>query len=124
MTLLKNYLGTEPGGGTSILSGHVDHFRSIDFQDVGWGCGWRNIQMLILIFFSKGNTKARRSCLADVGSSPTSLHSKHGLNLHGTKDLIQLAQITLTATYLGNALGLVPPSALHFSVLLVFMLAL
>lgn len=46
MTLLKNCLDTEPAGTTSILSGYVDHFHSIDFEDVGWGCGWRNIQML------------------------------------------------------------------------------
>ncbi|KAM7274819.1 hypothetical protein ACFE04_016685 [Oxalis oulophora] len=30
----------------SILSGHVDHFQSTISEDVGWGCGWRNIQML------------------------------------------------------------------------------
>nr|GEX29786.1 hypothetical protein [Tanacetum cinerariifolium] len=46
MTLLKNCLEAEPPGSSSILSGYVDHFHSIDFEDVGWGCGWRNIQML------------------------------------------------------------------------------
>ncbi|PWA70528.1 peptidase C78, ubiquitin fold modifier-specific peptidase 1/ 2 [Artemisia annua] len=46
MSLLKNCLDTEPAATTSFLSGHVDHFHSIDFEDVGWGCGWRNIQML------------------------------------------------------------------------------
>lgn len=30
----------------SILSGYVDHFQSVDSEDVGWGCDWRNIQML------------------------------------------------------------------------------
>ncbi|GJW02732.1 zinc finger with UFM1-specific peptidase domain protein isoform X1 [Tanacetum coccineum] len=46
MTLLRNCLDTEPPGSTNILSGYVDHFHNIDFEDVGWGCGWRNIQML------------------------------------------------------------------------------
>nr|XP_043632618.1 zinc finger-containing ubiquitin peptidase 1 isoform X2 [Erigeron canadensis] len=46
MTLLYNCLECESGQSTSILSGYVDHFQSIEFEDVGWGCGWRNIQML------------------------------------------------------------------------------
>ncbi|TYK00896.1 zinc finger with UFM1-specific peptidase domain protein isoform X4 [Cucumis melo var. makuwa] len=25
---------------------YVDHYQSIEFEDFGWGCGWRNIQML------------------------------------------------------------------------------
>ncbi|KAI3720510.1 hypothetical protein L2E82_31497 [Cichorium intybus] len=44
MGLLKNCL--ECDGGVSILCGYVDHFQSTEFEDVGWGCGWRNIQML------------------------------------------------------------------------------
>lgn len=31
---------------TVLLSGYVDHFQSLPSEDVGWGCGWRNIQML------------------------------------------------------------------------------
>ncbi|KAB1215972.1 Zinc finger with UFM1-specific peptidase domain protein [Morella rubra] len=46
MTLLKNCLELEAGNSTSILSGYVDHFQSIESEDDGWGCGWRNIQML------------------------------------------------------------------------------
>ncbi|KAM3693653.1 hypothetical protein ACB098_08G181600 [Castanea mollissima] len=46
MALLKNCLELEAGNSTSILSGYVDHFHSIESEDVGWGCGWRNIQML------------------------------------------------------------------------------
>ena len=46
MALLKNCLELESGNSTSILSGYVDHFQSIESEDVGWGCGWRNIQML------------------------------------------------------------------------------
>ncbi|CAA0831285.1 Peptidase C78- ubiquitin fold modifier-specific peptidase 1/ 2 [Striga hermonthica] len=46
MTLLKNCLETEPGDTLSILCRHIDHFESIRSWDGGWGCGWRNIQML------------------------------------------------------------------------------
>ncbi|KAF3432702.1 hypothetical protein FNV43_RR23804 [Rhamnella rubrinervis] len=46
MALLGKCLESETDNTTSILSGYVDHFQSIDSEDVGWGCGWRNIQML------------------------------------------------------------------------------
>ncbi|XP_062158563.1 uncharacterized protein LOC133866018 isoform X3 [Alnus glutinosa] len=46
MTLLKKCLELEAGNSTSILSGYVDHFQSTECEDIGWGCGWRNIQML------------------------------------------------------------------------------
>lgn len=46
MALLRNCLESELGNSTCILSGSVIHFQSIESEDVGWGCGWRNIQML------------------------------------------------------------------------------
>ncbi|XP_058744656.1 uncharacterized protein LOC131617368 [Vicia villosa] len=46
MNLLRNCLESEGGNSRSILSGYVDHFQSLQSEDVGWGCGWRNIQML------------------------------------------------------------------------------
>ncbi|KAK6118494.1 hypothetical protein DH2020_047761 [Rehmannia glutinosa] len=46
MTLLRECLELEPANTVSILSGHIDHFQSTESLDVGWGCGWRNIQML------------------------------------------------------------------------------
>lgn len=46
MSLLRNCLELESHDSTSILSGYVDHYQSIEFEDFGWGCGWRNIQML------------------------------------------------------------------------------
>lgn len=46
MALLRNCLELDSNNSTSILSGYVDHFQSIESEDVGWGCGWRNIQML------------------------------------------------------------------------------
>lgn len=44
ITLLKNCLECE--NSTSMISGYVDHFQSIRSEDMGWGCGWRNIQMV------------------------------------------------------------------------------
>ncbi|CAK8537741.1 unnamed protein product [Lathyrus sativus] len=46
MNLLRNCLESEGGNSKSILSVNVDHFQSLQSEDVGWGCGWRNIQML------------------------------------------------------------------------------
>ncbi|KAG8390486.1 hypothetical protein BUALT_Bualt01G0088400 [Buddleja alternifolia] len=46
MTMLRKCLESKSGNSTSILSGHVDHFQSTESWDLGWGCGWRNIQML------------------------------------------------------------------------------
>lgn len=46
ITLLRNCLASESQDTTSILSGYVDHFQSREWEDIGWGCGWRNIQML------------------------------------------------------------------------------
>lgn len=46
MALLRNCLESEPGNSKIILSGYVDHFQGLESEDVGWGCGWRNIQML------------------------------------------------------------------------------
>ncbi|XP_057472244.1 uncharacterized protein LOC130760794 isoform X1 [Actinidia eriantha] len=46
MALLRDCLELDSENSTSILSGYVDHFQSVESEDVGWGCGWRNIQML------------------------------------------------------------------------------
>ncbi|KAL5196469.1 hypothetical protein ABZP36_008383 [Zizania latifolia] len=46
MNLLKSCLESEAGSSTSIISGHVDHHQTLSSEDKGWGCGWRNIQML------------------------------------------------------------------------------
>jgi len=46
MALLRDCLESEAENTRSILTCYVDHFQSLEFQDVGWGCGWRNIQML------------------------------------------------------------------------------
>ncbi|KAK6947173.1 Peptidase C78, ubiquitin fold modifier-specific peptidase 1/ 2 [Dillenia turbinata] len=46
ITLLGRCLELEANDTISILTGHVEHFQSLMSEDVGWGCGWRNIQML------------------------------------------------------------------------------
>ncbi|RAL39803.1 hypothetical protein DM860_013004 [Cuscuta australis] len=46
INLLRSRLEQEPKNWVSLLCGYVDHFESIPFEDVGWGCGWRNIQMI------------------------------------------------------------------------------
>ncbi|KAL8519668.1 hypothetical protein ACS0TY_010561 [Phlomoides rotata] len=45
MALLRKCLELESEYSTSVLCGHIDHFQGKSW-DVGWGCGWRNIQML------------------------------------------------------------------------------
>lgn len=67
ITLLNNCLECEST--ISILSGYVDHFQSLEFEDVGWGCGWRNIQMLTshLLFQSQ---EARKVLFGGVGFVP------------------------------------------------------
>ncbi|XP_004309112.1 PREDICTED: zinc finger with UFM1-specific peptidase domain protein-like [Fragaria vesca subsp. vesca] len=44
--LLRGCLELEPRNTTTILCGYTDHIQSIRSEDSGWGCGWRNIQML------------------------------------------------------------------------------
>ncbi|AES72695.2 putative peptidase C78, ubiquitin modifier-specific peptidase 1/ 2 [Medicago truncatula] len=46
IALLRNCLESETENSKSILSCCIDHFQSLNSEDAGWGCGWRNIQML------------------------------------------------------------------------------
>lgn len=46
MNLLRTRLELDYGNSTSILSGCVEHIQSAKSEVAGWGCGWRNIQML------------------------------------------------------------------------------
>ncbi|XP_078161966.1 peptidase C78, ubiquitin fold modifier-specific peptidase 1/ 2 isoform X1 [Carex rostrata] len=45
INLLRTCLYDEGEDFTSIVSGYVDHYQTLP-TDRGWGCGWRNIQML------------------------------------------------------------------------------
>ncbi|KAL1565471.1 zinc finger-containing ubiquitin peptidase 1-like isoform X1 [Salvia divinorum] len=46
MAMLRRCLELERGSSRTVLCGYIDHFQSIVSHDHGWGCGWRNIQML------------------------------------------------------------------------------
>ncbi|ERN08204.1 zinc finger with UFM1-specific peptidase domain protein [Amborella trichopoda] len=46
MTLLRRSLEMESENRQSIITGHIDHYQSSRGEDLGWGCGWRNIQMM------------------------------------------------------------------------------
>eukprot|EP00897_Mesotaenium_endlicherianum_P000087 jgi/Mesen1/10079/ME000074S09419 len=47
MSLLRRCLLAENQGcSRAALSGYVEHYASQRKEDMGWGCGWRNIQML------------------------------------------------------------------------------
>lgn len=47
MNLLRECLFSENRSSScTVISAHIDHFETCASEDVGWGCGWRNIQML------------------------------------------------------------------------------
>ncbi|KAL5670712.1 hypothetical protein ACJX0J_022933, partial [Zea mays] len=46
LSLLRSCLESEAGSSTSMISCYIDHHQSLSSEDKGWGCGWRNIQML------------------------------------------------------------------------------
>lgn len=46
MSLLRSCLESEVGSSTSLISCYIDHYQTLSSEDKGWGCGWRNIQML------------------------------------------------------------------------------
>lgn len=67
--LLNKSLECDAGKSTSILSGYVDHFQTLEFEDVGWGCGWRNIQMLASHLLVQSQ-EAREVLFGGVGFVP------------------------------------------------------
>ncbi|MCO5572892.1 hypothetical protein L7F22_026653 [Adiantum nelumboides] len=47
MCLIEDCLKSErQGPSCTVISAHVNHFETCTSEDDGWGCGWRNIQML------------------------------------------------------------------------------
>ncbi|GBG69048.1 hypothetical protein CBR_g3746 [Chara braunii] len=52
------------------LSGHVDHYESKKRDDLGWGCGWRNIQMLCSNLI-KTREDAKRTLFGGSGFVPS-----------------------------------------------------
>lgn len=70
MALLRNCLESEAENSISILSGYVDHFQSTESEDVGWGCGWRNIQMLSSNLLAQRPEEAREVMFGGSGFVP------------------------------------------------------
>ncbi|XP_072974679.1 uncharacterized protein [Typha angustifolia] len=69
MTLLRSCLNVEGEYSRSIISRHVDHYQSIESEDSGWGCGWRNIQMLSSYLLSE-REEARHVMFGGSGFVP------------------------------------------------------
>lgn len=69
MNLLRTRLELDYGNSTSILSGYVDHYQSIESEVTRWGCGWRNIQMLSSHLF-KQRPEAREVLFGGCGFVP------------------------------------------------------
>ncbi|OWM79702.1 hypothetical protein CDL15_Pgr023114 [Punica granatum] len=80
LALLNNCLEFETGDSTCILCGHVDHFQSIVSEDVGWGCGWRNIQMLSSHLISE-RREAREVLFGGSGFVPDILSIQRWLEI-------------------------------------------
>lgn len=101
ISLLRNCLELEARHNSSvtILSGHVDHFQSLPSVDVGWGCGWRNIQMLSSHLLAH-RKEARKVLFVSQVLFLISLSSSVGLRLLGKVDLIHLVPNILTAKYM------------------------
>lgn len=71
MALLKACLETGNRGHSSIvaLSGYIEHFESRLEDDLGWGCGWRNIQMLSSYVIAQ-NTECKDALFGGAGFVP------------------------------------------------------
>lgn len=69
MNLLRSCLESEGGSSTSIILGHIDHHQSLSSEDKGWGCGWRNIQMLTSHLL-KQRSEARKLLFGGSGFVP------------------------------------------------------
>ncbi|GAU51233.1 hypothetical protein TSUD_412350 [Trifolium subterraneum] len=84
-TLSRNCLESETENLKSILFGYVDHFQSLDSEDAGWGCGWRNIQMLSSHLLAQ-RPDAREVLFGGSGFVPG--HCKDGLRLLGKRVVV------------------------------------
>ncbi|XP_020208135.1 zinc finger-containing ubiquitin peptidase 1 isoform X2 [Cajanus cajan] len=80
MELLRNCLESEAENSRSILSGYVDHFQSLEFEDVGWGCGWRNTQMLSSHLLAQ-RPEAREAMFGGSGFVPDILSLQRWLEI-------------------------------------------
>lgn len=71
MSLLKACLETGHRGRSSVvaLSGCIEHFETRLEEDLGWGCGWRNIQMLSSYIIVQ-NTECKDALFGGAGFVP------------------------------------------------------
>ncbi|GAQ87952.1 hypothetical protein KFL_003890230 [Klebsormidium nitens] len=92
MELLQARLAEERGLSRAIIARHVDHFGCLKGIDKGWGCGWRNIQMLLSNLLA--NEEVRKvfpgeAVVPDIHSLQQWLESawKHGFDREGAGQL-------------------------------------
>lgn len=52
-----------------VISGAIEHFESTEGVDLGWGCGWRNIQMLCSYLLSE-DAEVREVLFGSAGFVP------------------------------------------------------
>ncbi|XP_019199766.1 PREDICTED: zinc finger with UFM1-specific peptidase domain protein-like isoform X2 [Ipomoea nil] len=96
INMLRSCLELEPKNCVSLLCGYVDHFESIASEDVGWGCGWRNIQMLSSHLL-KQRQEARNVLFGGSGFVPDipslqrwlEIAWEQGFDMAGSKDFDQ-----------------------------------
>lgn len=79
--LLRRCLEAESHGFVqAALSGHVDHYFSKHLDDLGWGCGWRNIQMLCSHLLQR-DEESKKALFGGVGFVPEIPSLQHWLEL-------------------------------------------
>ncbi|XP_014522617.1 zinc finger with UFM1-specific peptidase domain protein isoform X2 [Vigna radiata var. radiata] len=101
MTLLKNCLESEIGNSISILSGYVDHFQCLESEDAGWGCGWRNIQMLSShLLFQR--PEARKALFGGSGFVPDILSLQRWLEIAWQKGFDPLGSAQFNHAIFGS----------------------
>ncbi|KAJ4832488.1 hypothetical protein Tsubulata_000036 [Turnera subulata] len=72
MALLRRRLEQDRDNAATVLlcGGHVDHYQSTPSEDAGWGCGWRNIQMLASHLLSRRRDDAGEVLFGGAGFVP------------------------------------------------------
>jgi hypothetical protein len=70
MPLLRRCLAASPEGARFVVvAGTMEHYESKQDVDLGWGCGWRNIQMLASYLISE-DPDVRDSLFGGAGFVP------------------------------------------------------
>lgn len=70
MTLIRKCLASSPKGASFVVvGGNIEHYESKQDVDIGWGCGWRNIQMLASYLISE-DAEVRETLFGGAGYVP------------------------------------------------------